>query len=369
VESQGGVGGRRSAAWATAKSFIHLDAKDSLYEALATHSAAHTMPYTELIEWDVSSMNDVPSLPTKPALLKAACGAGGFGLYFVHSQEDVLSVIQVHANKAKEAENFLERLKRDNLGKIPKWSLQSYVRSKRIFGNQRCQLRAYVITMNKNLYVYKDVEVRMPSWGEVDLDEVLSQAEGSAHERDRTMANPGGATVEAFEEECTAQGNAIPYNQGRNKAETNRLMLEEVPEILYMKAAILYCVREAMAALQPTITACFEKGQAKDKESSSSSCSGSGDEFDIQEMAIAGIDLMLDVEDSADEQAQHGEGDIFEKPKLIPRIVELNNNPAMPAPTKQMSDAYRNHLVDLVQNIVQLGVSAGDDADKFDHIW
>ena len=39
-------------------------------------------------------------------------------------------------------------------------------------------------------------------------------------------------------------------------------------------------------------------------------------------------------------------------------IVEVNNNPAMPSPTKHsMSEQYRQHLVDLAAAIIGLGLS------------
>ena len=66
-------------------------------------------------------------------------------------------------------------------------------------------------------------------------------------------------------------------------------------------------------------------------------------------IAVAGVDLLLDGAKS--------------------KIVELNNNPAMPQPHKHMSDRYREHLIEMVHDVISLGMGCCDDCEKFDMIW
>ena len=119
--------------WATSSAFAFLDAKDALYRELQHHNYGFLMPKTTLLNWDINNVDQVCKLPTVPALLKAALGSGGFGLYFVYSESDVLAIIKAHADRAKTFPGFLDSLSRDH-GNVPSWSLQSVVNSYRTLG-------------------------------------------------------------------------------------------------------------------------------------------------------------------------------------------------------------------------------------------
>jgi D-alanine-D-alanine ligase-like ATP-grasp enzyme len=69
----------------------------------------------------------------------------------------------------------------------------------------------------------------------------------------------------------------------------------------------------------------------------------------LTQVAIAGVDLLLDSD-------------------LKATIVEINNNPAMPGESKNMSSRYKQHLIDFVGDIFQLGVGRVSET-KFDLLW
>ena len=71
------------------------------------------MPASHLIEWDCEDISYLSEFPSRPALLKAPLGSGGFGLYFVFSKFDVLEVIRGHRKRAEEHPGFLDELQRD----------------------------------------------------------------------------------------------------------------------------------------------------------------------------------------------------------------------------------------------------------------
>ena len=80
-------------------------------------------------------------------LLKAALGAGGFGLYFCTSSTDCIEVLNGHARKALSEPGFVEKLKADYNGSIPKWSLQSLVHPVRVhYGGKwrKSQVRKFI---------------------------------------------------------------------------------------------------------------------------------------------------------------------------------------------------------------------------------
>ena len=219
--------------WATSLAFAFLDPKDALYRHLKSQNANHLMPKTILLDWDVNNINDIDNLPSSPALLKAALGSGGFGLYFVNNKQDVLSIIRKHADRARSYPGFLDSLRSDYGGNVPSWSLQALINSYRsngisndsrnikasiktekasnvpsssnsnvieveaevsvvndnisankmvlestnnpnpILSNcKRCQIRVYAVCKGNHLYMYKTFEARLPSW-DIDLDVVL----------------------------------------------------------------------------------------------------------------------------------------------------------------------------------------------------
>ena len=99
---------RVSSIWVTSPCLGFLDAKDRLCRELHHVSKQSLMPSTSFIPWDVTSIEDIPDFPTHPALLKAALGSGGYGLYFVHTKQHVLSIAQAHTQRAKQFDGFLE---------------------------------------------------------------------------------------------------------------------------------------------------------------------------------------------------------------------------------------------------------------------
>jgi hypothetical protein len=156
-----------NSAWASSEAFGFLDAKDALYRNLSLNGAGELMPKTQLLQWNYGIDCDlkytgqvVESLPSEPALLKAALGSGGFGLYFVQNATDIQKIVRAHAIRANSYPEFLESLRKRYDGQIPDWSLQSLINISRLDGGQRCQIRVYVVTCGDRLYMYKGFEVR-----------------------------------------------------------------------------------------------------------------------------------------------------------------------------------------------------------------
>lgn len=331
---------------ASSESFGYLDPKDALYREVAAAQAQPCMPNTHLIAWDTESEVSQSVFPSCPALLKAALGSGGFGLYFVYTPRDIQEVVLAHRRRAEGVPGFLDGLRRD-YGTVPDWSLQQLVPSVRMrsMDGRRCQLRAYVVECNGLLYLYDTYEARVPWWN-IDLDQVLQdelalsrQTSSGPPVGNDAVAPPAAPRWSAeVENECCGAGNARPYNEQRNKGRTERYLIEEVPELNHsaVRAAIHNCVRSCMQAIKPGVL-------QRSKGAVTSTPSSSGSEIAPSTLAIAGVDLLISGDCAAGFTAV---------------IVEINNNPAMPAPHKHMSPLYRAHLVDMAANIMKLGVSA-----------
>ena len=312
------------ALWFSSPVLEFLDAKDELYRALSSPASssltAPMMPATQLLPWDIADVGSV-SMPSSPALLKAALGSGGNSLYFVDSPDQVIAIAKAHAEKAKSTPGFLDSLK-TSYGRIPSWSLQSIIKSKRVQGGHKFQIRAYIAVRDEHLYMYPNFEVRVPSWAE-----------------DTSTSQPVSEAVD-FDMEMTGACGARPYNHSRVKAETGRFMLSEIEELkrIGVEEKVTDLIMKAMLHLQPLIEAQRSKGTFPE-------VSG----LQLCQMAVAGIDVMLSEEE-------------------VPYIVELNNNPAMPGEDKRMSEAYRRHLITFVQSLILLGL-CGSRSDKNDNIF
>ena len=359
-----------AAVWASSQCLGFLDAKDALYRELKRAGKASLMPDTVLIPWDAASVDAIADFPTTPALLKSALGSGGFGLYFVTEKQHALAIMQAHATRARQFSGFLDGLKRDHDGAVPSWSIQAVVNTLRVGEQQqqqkqqsqsqpqpqpqpqrqrRCQVRAYVALCEHGdrvgVYLLRDLEVRLPSWA-VDLDATLAATPTASPEEpaDRAMASrrlledfASGQTlsVEEFEEACCAGGAGRPYNLDRNKAETERVMLHEVPELAGAHEVVLAAVRDAMMALQPAIVARRTR-DALTKEGHAVA--------NRTQMAIAGVDLLVERE-----QPDSGAFRAY--------LVEINNNPALPQEHRKKSAHYQVHLVRMVANMLRLGLA------------
>lgn len=330
--------------YASSLCFAYLDPKDALYLEMKEVNVEHCMPKSLLLEWDREEVIDVSIFPSNPALLKASLGSGGFGLYFVYSSHDITEVIKSHKARAERVEGFLDGLRRDYTT-IPHWSLQQLVPSVRVANqNRKCQLRAYVVECNGNLYLFNEYEVRIPCW-DIDLDAVLADELRRSKElpadsnTDGDLANRWSYEVE---NECCGRGNARPYNEQRNKGKTERYLLDEIPELVGCRGAMTRVLRESMKAMKQKI---LSKSCGDTSSSSKSS------------MAIAGVDLLV-ARKTPSELAAGDPTDLFNA-----YIVEINNNPAMPHPEKHMSSRYRQHLVTLVSSILKLGIKAAAEDD------
>lgn len=333
------------------------------------------MPKTTLIEWDRESDVPLSDFPSHPALLKAALGSGGFGLYFVYNSHDIREVIKGHKARAERAVGFIDGLRRD-YGDVPHWSLQQLVPSIRIQskGNRRCQIRAYVVECNGRLYLYDTYEVRLPCW-DIDLDvvlaEELSRSRQLAEQQQHNVVDNGDHAhhiekrwTEDVENECCGSGNARPYNEKRNKTLTERHLISEIPEL---------SGPEVRDAIHRAMTGCFRAikenvlshGSGRPTGSVQHPAASESDDTALSTirilpstMAVAGVDLLVS---RSDGDSNCAGCDAF--------IVEINNNPAMPKEDKHMSDAYRRHLLDLADSILLLGMRAAvvdSDCDATD---
>lgn len=305
------------AVWASLTALEYLDPKDALYRALLSCGTELSMPATSLIPWDCDALELLPDMPAEKCLLKASLGSGGYGLYFVNSKEDVLTVIRNHAAKARSVPGFVSNLIKD-YGDVPSWSLQTLINSYRLNGGRKCQFRAYVVLCGTNLYLYQQFEVRLPLW-DASCEELM-------FEEDELVFCQG--------------SNARPYNHGRRKVHTERALVEEFPELTPGIHSIDDSMRKTFIALRPSIEERLNNSKPDPLVSSTT---------DLTQLAIAGVDLLLDSD-------------------LNATIVEINNNPAMPGEAKNMTDRYKEHLISFVADIFKLGLGRLEET-KFELLW
>ena len=243
-------------------------------------------------------------------------------------------------------------------------------------GGRRCQVRAYIVMVNDAIYLYKVYEVRLPSW-DVDLDATLaeehalySDAARASNDNTPLLTSHQPSWSNELENEYCGEGHGRPYNEHRNKGCTERYVLSELSELTGSDRSIEVCMKRMFSALKPVLIS-RQRGASTDSNSASQSGTSSkdmGHVFDwdeivranqsvveptttkdgiLTEVAIVGVDLVLQTH-----PAENNENDTFSA-----RIVEINNNPAMPAAEgKHMSQLYRQHLVDFVASTMQLAM-------------
>jgi hypothetical protein len=280
---------------------------------------------------------------------------------------------------------------------------------------RRCQVRAYVVLINGALYLYSTYEVRLPAWdasldtllatehamycdGAVEVrkdneqrkapDDSCGKANFSAHNsvntmktcREDTAAEQPHTPTWSYDLENTycGTGRARPYNECRNKGCTERYLLSELPQLQGSETAVTECMvglcsrlkpvllhRYALSAAQkagdsvgsrPELSNVFDSaairavlaGAATEPVASSTadtSAASAPGAPQLSEVAIIGADLVLTCNDGA----------------YTAHIVEVNNNPAMPAETgKHMSTRYREHLKQMVAAMMQVAIHHGD---------
>lgn len=340
-------------------SMSFLDPKDVLYHELQRVQLEKYMPPSELIPWTVDNLEDLPvSFPSTPALLKAPLGSGGSGLYFIHTKEDILEIIKQHRLKALQTPGFLnsvsqyyessivpknvkernseELTTKELLDYVPLyWSLQQIIQPIRtslsfepqltVDSPRKTQIRAYLVECQQKFYLFHRLEVRVPHW-DVSLDELLHD-EDNIHSTNQPKSDQ-------YEEYVCGNSTARPYNESRNKKETRRYLLSEIPELQAYEQTMLLHVQECFQGLKPRLLARVSSLSSSDSASSLPIIK----EKSIS-MAILGIDLLF----SEDKNTY---------------IVEVNNNPAMPSKVKHhMSSAYHNHLIELNASMYNLALS------------
>lgn len=333
-----------------------MDPKDVLCRELHTRQVIDVMPDTALIPWDIEDYLDsfsFPAFPTLPALLKAPLGSGGFGLYFVYHKEDILQVIHQHRKRAEAERQTLASIqKQECYSKFPlSWSLQAMINPIRCdipllqedinnpdfhqkTLNRKSQIRVYLVECNGHLYMYDKVEVRFPLW-DLDLDQVLKEETASYGQGDLLSHPRTNVWSDEVEEECCGKGHARPYNEGRNKKYTDRYLVDEIEELRPCLDPIKNCVRKAFKAMKDRIIQNVDRCEFGDvsREQAASTQKAS--------MAILGIDLLATQLTDGSYQAY---------------IVEVNNNPAMPAENKRMSNQYKQHLIEFGMSLILLGI-------------
>lgn len=327
----------------------HLDPKDALFRIMDNEVYRSCMPMNYLISWDAESFSFIPA--QFPMLLKAPLGSGGYGLYYVYNWEDVRQLLNGHKRRAEKEVNFLDSLRND-YGEVPSWSLQRIIPSvKYIFNGipRKCQFRGYLVICHGKLFLYKHYEVRMPLWN-IDIDNTIRR-EHELYKNSALQSSSMAATLTSarnrwsyeVENECCGSGHARPYNEERNKSQTERFLLSEVFPHETHETESFSCVYGALRAcllhLARGIQASIEqhRNHALEAEIEAS-------------LAIAGVDLL--VEELCDAVGQVRRYQAY--------VVELNNNPAMANPDKhRMSQRYKLHLIEFAKNTMELGIFYG----------
>ena len=321
--------------WVTSSCLELLDAKDNLYKYIELGNGKRCMPTTVLLPYDTIDLDDINKI-NKPYLLKGALGSGGFGIYFVKSSEDILSIMKWHRTKAEQAPGFLDSLHRD-FGRVPLWSLQEFIPSVRVNG-KRCQIRVYVVVCEDHCYFYHTHEVRLPSW-DCDLDDELLDSKTN----NETDVSTDSGDLSSYDKQCCLGTTARPYNKDRNKKETHRFLTTEIDDISNSNVAVNACIIRSFNALKPYIQLQINEQNKNDNTNTNRT-----------KLAIAGVDLVLQKNDNNEFEAL---------------IVELNNNPSMVGLSKKMSTQFSQHLKQLLSDIVILGLSKGKIQKNFSLIW
>jgi hypothetical protein len=278
---------------------------------------------------------------------------------------------------------------------------------------RRCQVRAYVVLINGALYLYSTYEVRLPAW-DASLDTLLTAEhamycdaadearkdaiQGRAHggtvnipadDIDNATATVDAATKQPhtptwsydLENTYCGTGRARPYNECRNKGCTERYLLSELPQLQGSETAVTECMVGLCSRLKPVLLHRYALSAAQKATDSLGSRPELSHVFDSAAIraVLAGADTVPAASNTADTTAAFTPGG----PKLsevaiigadlvltcndgayTAHVVEVNNNPAMPAETgKHMSARYRQHLTSMVAAMMQVAIHHGDGHD------
>lgn len=359
---------------ATNTVFEALDPKDALLRIMTAAGCEDVMPTTLLLNYDcfdttvseqaVSALlAQVQEFVVKHALegrvlLKAALGAGGHGLYFVHSAHDIQAVICNQLAQARSKDGFLPQLLRE-YGEVPQWSLQALVDPVRVqveymegySGARKSQVRAHACYVNGRIYLYDMYEVRLPIWKE------STEADGAEAVEPAKVMETTESTF-SFEQRMVGSSAAVPYNRDRSKPDTMRLCLSECPELAGANDCITSTCQRILSALDGQI----KSGQLPADRvpvaegDSLSKTLASLETAKLHRMAIIGIDLLITPNSSGTDS-----DDDF---KVY--LLEINCNPALPQPEKhRMSPNYHKHVKGLCRDLMRLGLSGGIERDNF----
>ena len=250
---------------------------------------------------------------------------------------------------------------------------------------RRCQVRVHQVMIKDELFLYNSYEVRLPMWDE-DLDGLL-EYEYNLYNNNNNRNNSNGSSndynsscknihipqwTNSLENDYCGNGHARPYNEQRNKTETERYLLSELPELQGgCQEAVTSCVRGLFEKLKPVFVSRYHASKMvgpagthaemsnvfdttvilqslRNPTSSSTSCATTTAAAaaargirNLTDAAIIGVDLVLTKENG----------------EFSAHIVEINNNPAMPSSDgKKMSSKYRDHLSQLVGSMMHLAM-------------
>ena len=128
--------------------------------------------------------------PERPWVLKRDGASGGKGVCFVSSPEDVFREVE-QGRELEEALPFLD----ERRGGVANWAAQRHIDAPLLLlGGHKCHLRAYVLSVRRRAFVYRNFEVRIapepwdPDFG--DLGRHITNGGGSeAHHERRFLAD------------------------------------------------------------------------------------------------------------------------------------------------------------------------------------
>ena len=190
--------------------------------------------------------------------------------------------------------------------------------------------------------------MRLPFWT-IPLDSILASEAAESLENESSM-NERIEWSDPVERQCVGVGRARPYNEGRDKKRTQRLLISEIAELVNANAstAVEDCVLRCFKGLKIEIDR-RRKEESLDHESPLNETLIGATKVCKKSIAVLGVDLVL---------CEKSDGDGFQDQKQLEAfIVEVNNNPAMPSIEKHnMSEKYKQHLISLTAAIIELGL-------------
>jgi len=237
--------------WVSGTAFDQMGDKDLLAQISNDDPALRDfVPASHLVAWDCDDVSEV-SLPNPNgellSVLKAPLGCQGVGIHFVTTPSQVLEIIAIDAENARNEPGFMEYIM-SSMGRIPKWVVQAYIPSL-LINDRKFHLRVYIVAHGEELWYYPHFECRI----------ACSAYSDDHSDREAHITNGAGGSS------------------------TQRLMLEEVEALSHVAEKV-----------EPFLTGFFSSPRVKLSLAVSASVGLEKNSQATKVLDLAALDLMVD---------------------------------------------------------------------------